>query len=294
MTAARPWIEREDLDAHLAGVNADAACRMLAHDLRRDGLAVFDLSPASLAVIDRVAADAEPLFTPGVRRVQDLWRRSAAVRALAGDARLTRALETVYGRRPFAFQTLNFRQGSEQHTHVDTMHFHSAPAGWMCGVWIALEDIRPEAGPLVYFPGSHRLPYPDEPEAQAAGLSADDYQQRLVRQLHERGLPAAHVMPKKGQAVIWAANLAHGGAPITDPGATRRSLVIHYFFHGTAFDTPLASGFDPARRRWRLPSDVVSGRPVWPRIDGRRAPVAPRTLALWALRAATRKVHRLD
>ena len=28
----------------------------------------------------------------------------------------------------------------------------------MCGVWVALEDITEDNGPLHYYPGSHRLP----------------------------------------------------------------------------------------------------------------------------------------
>jgi ectoine hydroxylase-related dioxygenase (phytanoyl-CoA dioxygenase family) len=28
----------------------------------------------------------------------------------------------------------------------------------MCGVWIALEDVDERNGPLVYLPGSHKLP----------------------------------------------------------------------------------------------------------------------------------------
>ena len=40
---------------------------------------------------------------------------------------------------------------------VDAVHFHALPHG-LCAVWVALEDVS-AGGPLVYFPGSHRLPY---------------------------------------------------------------------------------------------------------------------------------------
>jgi len=32
--------------------------------------------------------------------------------------------------------------------------------------------------------------------------------------------------------LIWHANLLHGGSPILRPGATRRSMVCHYFAEG--------------------------------------------------------------
>jgi len=33
------------------------------------------------------------------------------------------------------------------------------PEGYLVGAWVAVEDIHPDSGPLVYYPGSHRLPY---------------------------------------------------------------------------------------------------------------------------------------
>ena len=51
-------------------------------------------------------------------------------------------LFSLYGREPFPFQTLNFPYGSRQHYHSDAVHFNSLPKGFMCGVWVALEDIH--------------------------------------------------------------------------------------------------------------------------------------------------------
>ena len=62
-------------------------------------------------------------------------------------------------REPLPFQTLNFPVGTSQYPHSDSIHFHTIPAGFMVGVWVALENIDAENGPLVYYPGSHKLPY---------------------------------------------------------------------------------------------------------------------------------------
>lgn len=90
-------------------------------------------------------------------RVPDAWRSSAAVRDLALLRELQQLLLCCWGREPFAFQTLNFPVGTQQHIHSDAVHFHTEPAGFMCGIWVVLEPIHPDAGPLEYLPGSHRL-----------------------------------------------------------------------------------------------------------------------------------------
>ncbi len=41
------------------------------------------------------------------------------------------------------------------------VHFNSIPQRFMCGVWVAMEDIAPDNGPLHYYPGSHKLPFYD-------------------------------------------------------------------------------------------------------------------------------------
>jgi hypothetical protein len=33
------------------------------------------------------------------------------------------------------------------------------PIGYLSAAWIAFEDIHPASGPLLFYPGSHRLPY---------------------------------------------------------------------------------------------------------------------------------------
>ena len=38
--------------------------------------------------------------------------------------------------------------------------FSQTRPGCMCGVWVALEDMDMDNGPLVYYPGSHKLPWP--------------------------------------------------------------------------------------------------------------------------------------
>ena len=47
--------------------------------------------------------------------------------------------------------------------------------------------------------------------------------------------------PQLGQALIWSANLIHGGSPVADPLKSRWSQVTHYFFEGCRHYTPMLS-----------------------------------------------------
>ena len=93
----------------------------------------------------------------------------------------------------------------------------------MCGVWVAFEDVGDDAGPLLYYPKSHKLPiYLNEHLGTVP--HSDDYPDgtyphfvALWRRLVEaHGLQPAEFHPTKGQALIWAANLLHGGLPQRD------------------------------------------------------------------------------
>jgi ectoine hydroxylase-related dioxygenase (phytanoyl-CoA dioxygenase family) len=262
--------------APAALAEADAAspargdARAFVEAMETFGGAMIDLSddPAVLALCDAAVADMAPLAAKGANRVQDLWRRSSAVRALATLPQVIGPLEALHGRRAIPFQTLNFTFGSQQAAHSDLIHFTPDPIEAMCGVWIALEDVHADAGPLEYFPGSHRWPVLTREGLGAADDEAPDafyaqrYEPAMAAQIASRGAVGRPAMLRKGQVFVWAANLVHGGMPRRDPARTRRSQVTHVFFQGCGYHTLLTQR--AGRRALRLPQDIRTGRFAWP------------------------------
>jgi hypothetical protein len=239
----------------------------------RDGLLVLD-NPCPPELVDAVREDADSLYRdafdegpqaqrdgvvftrhPGGterfhwHRVQEAWKTTASIRQMALSPPVLSTLEELVGRVPLPFQTLNFPMGTEQHPHIDAFYFTSDPDGYMCGVWIALEDMDMDNGPLIYYPGSHKLPLPDWNEiSRVTGIAVepDDHPDpdemnraraqafaQYCQDLVERhGLEPQYGTIRKGQALIWASNLLHGGAPQRDKDRTRHSQVTHYYFEG--------------------------------------------------------------
>lgn len=258
-----PDVESPFFDRIFAEKEVSADVMRIARDLRDNGFAVFDFpDPDFGGRADAIIKTLTPKFdfadwrTRGwpageSLRVQDAWEKDRNVRAIAANAQVLDILSLIYGRRAFPFQTLNFPVGTQQALHSDSVHFSSVPERFMCGVWVALEDIDETNGPLEYYPGSHKLPiYLNEHlNACSAEQAAPDEHYpsyvRLWRELMEvHGFTRETFRPRKGQALIWSANLLHGGSKQLNPQRTRWSQVTHYYFEGCTYYTPLMS--DPA------------------------------------------------
>jgi hypothetical protein len=151
---------------------------------------------------------------------------------------LLRYIRLLMEREPKTLQTIAAHKGSQQGLHSDSIHMTTYPLGYLTAAWIAFEDIDPDCGPLVYYPGSHRLPYVFSKEV---GISEADFKNEGYGPYHAKyepyisGLVAQHrIEPhhfhgKKGDVLIWHANLVHGGSPRRNLELSRRSAVCHFF-----------------------------------------------------------------
>ncbi|KAJ1410373.1 hypothetical protein B484DRAFT_402953 [Ochromonadaceae sp. CCMP2298] len=149
---------------------------------------------------------------------------------------------------PYSYQSLNYPRSSQSYTHSDYVHFGTYPAKAMTAVWVALEDIHPDSGPLFYYPGSHKMPYYNMQDLGLKKNSDGDYPkyQDLIQAMAENmGYKRATFLPKEGEALIWHGNLLHGGPPPNNPILTRLSIVVHFHFYGMEFGwQPVASRTD--------------------------------------------------
>lgn len=170
-------------------------------------------------------------------RVGEFYQSSKPAEALFRDARLARICGAILDTRAFPHFSLSFSKGSLQRLHQDTCVFHVWPRNALVGVWIAAEHIRPDSGPLEFYPGSHREPlfpafdnYPQTQRRTAPPEVAAQYD-NYVCEVAAR-YPKQVYLAQPGDALFWHGMLVHGGAPVESPGSTRRSMVIHYMPKG--------------------------------------------------------------
>ena len=81
------------------------------------------------------------------------------------------------------------------------------------------------------------------------------YEEKVAELIEREGLEPRYGTIKKGQALVWASNLLHGGSTQRDRERSRHSQVTHYFFEGCKYYTPMLS--EPGKIRWRDPQWIT-------------------------------------
>jgi hypothetical protein len=253
-----PWLDRDDWPAVLAEkvrrgeLTPDEG--RLCEKWARDGYLILErcIDPV---LLDRVWADYEDGIRAGVVQVESAARQDdpfperyldphlklPAFCTVMRHAEILRWVKLLMGRDPAPFQTIVSHKGSEQGEHSDTIHMTTYPLGYLTAAWIAFEDIHPDCGPLVYYPGSHRLPYvfsrdvgipPGEFGRSGYRLYHERYEPEIRRLLADHGFKPHYFHAKEGDVLLWHANLIHGGSPRRNLQLSRKAVVAHYFVHG--------------------------------------------------------------
>jgi ectoine hydroxylase-related dioxygenase (phytanoyl-CoA dioxygenase family) len=241
-----PWLDNaalpSDLEARLNARHFTDTEKQAIREWGEKGYIIFnrffteEIAEQINKEIERMLA-AQQVYINTFNKIMFANKRSELIRSITLDPKLLSILSFLLGKEVIPFQTINFITGSEQRTHSDSIHMTTYPLGYLIAVWIALEDIGPGQGPLSYYPGSHKLSYilnKDYDKGSSALKIGDErhysaYEDKIEDVVKTSGIPKQVFSAKKGDILIWHANLLHGGEPVTTADSTRKSMVIHYF-----------------------------------------------------------------
>lgn len=169
-------------------------------------------------------------------KVMFAFHHSKIIKKMGTDKKLLDLLNIILGKKVELFQSINFLKGSQQRTLSDSIHMITFPYGNLVAIWVALEDVKLESGPLHYYPGSHKLPYVMNRDYGNIGTkyklgpkSYTDYENHIEEVLVKNKLKKEIFLAKKGDVLVWHANLFHGGEKVIDKAITRKSMVFHYY-----------------------------------------------------------------
>ncbi len=164
-----------------------------------------------------------------IMNVQDLSVRKYAAFRRAGLNLLThpaiqRAMRVLCGEPARIVHTMYFDGNQTTWAHRDGHYIDSGHAGRMIGVWVAAEDIDPQAGRFFVLPRSHRLRVPGE----EADPNSPEYKRCMADFVRNGPLDCLAPVLRQGDVLLWSSQAIHGSLPTDDPRCSRRSFTAHY------------------------------------------------------------------
>jgi ectoine hydroxylase-related dioxygenase (phytanoyl-CoA dioxygenase family) len=171
-------------------------------------------------------------------RIVESYKFSENCKKLALHESILNRLKYYYKLNPKAFSTINFLHSTQQPLHSDYVHFGTVPHRMLVGAWVALEDIDPNSGPLQVVPKSHKLDlfdYEDIRAEKPKNLNSvksnyGQYEEYIKKVIKESNLEAITPIMKKGDCLLWEANMLHGSPVCHNSNLTRKAQVTHWTF----------------------------------------------------------------
>ncbi|MDO8794667.1 MAG: phytanoyl-CoA dioxygenase family protein [Vicinamibacterales bacterium] len=129
-------------------------------------------------------------------------------------------------------QSMLFDLNGETEAHQDWYYLDSLPGGHLLAAWVALEDIREEAGRFFVIPGSQTVEFLVEGDARQLNAlylpTVRNYVQTHTARISSPAL-------QRGDVLFWNSGTVHGALPTRTTSYSRKSLTAHYLPEGFAF-----------------------------------------------------------
>ncbi|MCB2082133.1 MAG: phytanoyl-CoA dioxygenase family protein [Rickettsiales bacterium] len=129
---------------------------------------------------------------------------------------------------------------TERNWHQDEYLNPPGVDGWYVAVWMALDDIHPDAGPFEYVPGSHKWDLvrrdkvlewiePEERKRDTWPKTSERFLTELFeKEVKKHGIESRKFIAKKGDVLIWHSRLMHRGTKPNNPDLERRTIITHF------------------------------------------------------------------
>ena len=156
-------------------------------------------------------------------------------------------LSNFFNKKPKIIQSMYFEGNSITGEHQDTYYFDSEKIGILTAAWIALEEIKADAGRFFICPGSHKIDIKKMKYYDRILSSHDLYIDELISICNQNNLTLKAPFMDKGDVLFWNSKTLHGSLNSQSKKYSRSSMTLHAIpenhkflhWHKHYIDTPV-------------------------------------------------------
>ncbi len=200
---------------------------------------------------------------------QEFYSGNTATQELSFNERLMLYFQWKFAELPILRIQTGGLYSRGTRSHHDALYIRCNPKDTEIRVWVALEDVHPDSGPVYFVPRSHSLisktleeevlnecPQFREVLAQQRGSTTEGQfarafapiagyaQRKMELAIAKTGLPKMIPALRKGDAVLFSLDLVHGTAARVNKTLTRKHLILSWcalsasWYHARAYWGP--------------------------------------------------------
>ena len=153
--------------------------------------------------------------------------RNCAEKNIFSSTKLCKILNIFLNERPKFVQSMYFEGNSATWEHQDTYYLDSEIIGSMIAGWIALEDIKADAGRFFICPSSNKLDLIKQVKTNNYAYNHDNYIQEVVSLIKKENLKIIAPYLEKGDVLFWNSKTIHGSLDSQSKSNSRSSVTFH-------------------------------------------------------------------
>ena len=172
--------------------------------------------------------------------------RQAVENDVFSNHSICKGLKSILGEKPKIVQSMYFEGNSATWEHQDSYYLDSEKIGAMTAGWLALEEIKADAGRFFICPKTHEIDLGRQNIQNNIADSHDKYIEKVVSIIKSKNMPVKAPYMAAGDVLFWNSWTIHGSLDSQSKTFSRSSITMHAIpethkflqFHSRTIDVP--------------------------------------------------------
>ena len=153
--------------------------------------------------------------------------RQAVEKEVFSNFNICKALKSILGEKPKIVQSMYFEGNSATWEHQDSYYLDSEKIGTMIAGWLALEEIKADAGRFFICPESHKIDLGRQNINNNIADNHDNYIKQVVSIIKSKNMIIKAPYMNFGDMLFWNSWTIHGSINSQSKTFSRSSITMH-------------------------------------------------------------------